>query len=134
MTLVARVGLVAQFRRRQLPVLLTVCLAPLVALGDTASDTCPESAVRISVDPLGLVTVNGAVVPIELLKETLISLKPKPTEICFAPAHRFTLTPRDATAALNASEALGVPMGLYVDATYKTRLVTLPSNNRSRGP
>ena len=38
-------------RRRQLPVLLTVCLASLVALRDTASDGCPESAVRIHVDP-----------------------------------------------------------------------------------
>jgi hypothetical protein len=122
-------------RRRQLPVLLTVCLASLVALGDTASDDCPESAVRIHVDPLGLVRVNGAVVPPGLLKQMLASLKPKPTEICFASVRLFTmLTPTEAAAALDASETLGVPMSFYDDATYKTRYLTLPSDNRSRSP
>jgi hypothetical protein len=135
MTLVERVGFGAQFRRRQLPVLLTVCLASQAALADNASDACPKSAVRIYVDDIGFVRVNGAVVPPELLKQMLVSLKPKPTEICVAPVHPpQMLTPTKAAAALDASEALGVPISFYLDATYKTRLLTLPSNNRSRGP
>jgi hypothetical protein len=123
MTLVARVGLVARFRHRQLPVLLTVCLAPLGALADTTSDACPMSAVRIYVDNLGVVRVNGAVVPTELLKQMLISLKPKPTEICVAPTHPppWFATPPEARAALDASEALGVPISFYFDATFRTR-------------
>jgi hypothetical protein len=121
MTLVARVGLGARFRRWQLPVLLTACLAPLVVLGETASDACPESAARVYVDNVGVVRVNGAVVPTELLKQILVSLKPKPTEICVAPAHPPPwFAPREAVAALDASEALGVPISFYSDATFKT--------------
>jgi hypothetical protein len=127
MTLVASVGLGARFLRRQLPVLLTVCLAPLVALGDITSDACPESAVRIYVDNVGVVRVNGAVVPTELLKQVLVSLKPKPSEICFTPAFPgFPMVPPPdavaAVAAVDASEALGVPISFYPDATFKTRL------------
>jgi hypothetical protein len=123
MTLVARVGLGARFRRRQLPVLLTACLAPLVVLGETASDACPESAARVYVDNVGVVRVNGTVVPAELLKQVLISLKPKPTEICVAPTNpppRFATSP-EAAAALAASEALKVPTTFYLDATFRTR-------------
>jgi hypothetical protein len=119
----AAIGLRVRFRRRQLPMLLTVCLAPLVALGDITSDACPESAVRIYVDNVGVVRVNGTVVPAELLKQVLISLKPKPTEICVAPTNpppRFATSP-EAAAALAASEALKVPTTFYLDATFRTR-------------
>src|SRR5580704_2884768 len=119
----AAIGLRVRFRRWQLPMLLTVCLAPLVALGDITSDACPESAVRIYVDNVGVVRVNGTVVPAELLKQVLISLKPKPTEICVAPTNpppRFATSP-EAAAALAASEALKVPTTFYLDATFRTR-------------
>jgi hypothetical protein len=108
-------------------VLLSICFAPLVAFGNTTSGACPESAVRIYVNEVGIVTVNGAVVPTELLKQALISLKPKPVEICYAPARAGCpmVPPRDAAAAataLNASEALGVPVSIYSDAKFERRL------------
>jgi len=123
----ARVSPGARFRRSTLPVLLTVCSASSIALGDTTSDACPESAVRIYVDEIGIVRVNGAVVPTELLKQMLVSLNPKPAEICFAPASpRYPMVPAPDKAAavgpVDASEALGVPIGFYPDATFKTRL------------
>ena len=132
MTLAARFGTEALFYRWVLVVLPALCLASPVALADSMASACPESAVRIYVDDIGIIKVNGAVIPTERVKETLASLKPKPTAVCFAPAHP-PLAPREAVAALDAGVALQVPIYFFEDGDFRVPL-RLPSNNRWRGP
>ena len=132
MTLAARCGTGVPFRRWELLVLLTLCLASSTVLADSMSSACPESAVRIYVNDIGIIKVNGVTILAERVKEVLASLKPKPAAVCFAPAHP-PLAPREAVAALEAGAALGVPIRFFEDGEFRVPF-ELPSNNRWRGP
>ena len=101
---------------------LTLCLAPSVTLGNAMSEGCPDSGVRIYLDAAGVITVNGHVVPPADLPQALASLKPQPTEVCYSRANAQGEPPPGAMAVMEAIIALRLPVSLYTDGTFKTRV------------
>jgi len=96
-------------------------LASSIALGNAASEGCPDSAVRIYVDGVGVITVNGQVVSVAHLSQTLSSLKPRPTEVCYSRANAQGEAPPEVMPVIQAIMALRVPVSFYTDKTFKTR-------------
>jgi hypothetical protein len=121
MTPVARFHPVAGFLRTYL-LLMPLCLASSIALGDAMSEGCPDSGVRIYLDAKGAITVNGQIVRAADLPQALASLKPQPTEVCYSRANPQGEPPPDAMAVMEAIIALRLPVGFYTDATFKTRV------------
>ena len=98
------------------------------------AERCPDTAVRVYLDAVGFITVNGHTVLPEDLSHTVASLKPR--EICFAPVD-LNVKPRpEIRAVFKTVTDLKVPVYLYTDGTFHTRSIStvLPSNNRWRGP
>ena len=100
-----------------------VCLASAPVLGDTqtAPIGCPQTAVRVYVDAVGIITVNDTVVRTADLRRTLASLKPPPAEACYAYADTQNKVPPEAGIALRALAAQRLPITLYTDNTFKTQ-------------
>jgi hypothetical protein len=113
-------GLVARFRRCL--AVFTLCLGSSLAVGSAMSEDCPETGVRIYVDAAGVITVNGHVVSAADLSHVLISLKPAPTEVCYSRANAQGEPPPGATAVMEAIISLRLPVALYTDGTFKTRV------------
>ena len=115
-------GLVARFRllARLRPSALALCLAASIAMGDAMSEECPASGVRIYVDAAGAITVNGQVVLAANLRQSLASLKPQPTVVCYSRANAQGEPPPEAMAVMEAIIALRLPVGFYTDETFKT--------------
>ena len=86
------------------------------------SEECPDSGVRIYLDAAGVITVNGHIVPAAGLPQTLASLKPQPTEVCYSRANAQGEPPPGAMAVMEAIIALRLPVGFYPDGTFKTRV------------
>jgi hypothetical protein len=97
-------------------------LASSIALGNATSAGCPDSAVRIYVDGVGVITVNGRVVSVADLSQTLSSLKPRPTEVCYSRASAQGEPPPEVMPVIQAIMALRVPVSFYTDKTFKTRV------------
>lgn|SRR5215472_5940668 len=120
MALLARFRPIAEFRRSCLTISV-LWLVSSIVLGNATSEGCPDSAVRIHVDGAGVITVNGQVVSVADLPETLSSLKPRPTEACYSRANAQGEPPAEVMAAIKAIMALQVPVSFYTDKTFKTR-------------
>jgi len=101
---------------------LTLCIASSGVLGDTKSEGCPESGVRIYVDASGVVTVNGRAVPASRLPQTLASLMPQPTEVCYSRANAQSEPPPNAMAVMEAVASLRLPVAFYTDGTFTRRV------------
>src|SRR5207244_11678191 len=85
----------------------------------------------------GVITVSGHVVPDAHLPQALASLKQQPTEICYSRANAQGEPPPGTMAVMEAIIALRLPVSLYTDGTFKSRVnlqMRLPSNNRWSGP
>ena len=93
-----------------------------IVLGNATSEGCPDSAVRIYVDGAGVITVNGQVASVADLPQTLSSLKPRPTEVCYSRANAQGEAPPEVMAVIQAIMALQVPVSFYTDKTFKTRV------------
>jgi hypothetical protein len=91
------------------------------------SDACPDTAVQIYVDKEGVITVNGQTTRPEDLLHALESLKPPPTEVCYARANPQGEPAPEATVAIEAIIALRLPVAFYSDRTFRER-VKLPAN------
>ena len=120
MALLARLSPIAEFRHSCL-MISVLWLASALALGNASSEGCPDSAVRIYVDGAGVVTVNGQVVGVADLSETLLSLKPRPTEVCYSRANAQGEPPAEVMTVIKAIMVLRVPVSFYTDKTFKTR-------------
>ncbi|HXY96690.1 MAG TPA: hypothetical protein VEH00_06910 [Steroidobacteraceae bacterium] len=85
-------------------------------------------------DAAGFITVNGQAATAENLTQTVASLNPR--EVCFAPVALNGRPPAEIKFAFNTVTKLKLPVYLYSDQTFQTRIryATLPSNNRWRGP
>ena len=120
MASLARFRAIAEFRRSCLAISV-LWLASSIVLGNATSEGCPDSAVRIYVDGAGVVTVNGRVVGVADLSETLSSLKPRPTEVCYSRANAEGEPPAAVMDVIKAIMTLRVPVGFYTDKSFKTR-------------
>jgi hypothetical protein len=74
------------------------------------------------VDGAGVITVNGQVASVADLPQTLSSLKPRPTEVCYSRANATGQPPPEVMAVIQAIMALRVPLSFYTDKTFKTRV------------
>ena len=99
-----------------------LCLASSVALGDPTFEGCPDSAVRIYLDVAGFITVNGHVVRAADLSQAVISLKPSPSAVCFAPVDPLSQPSPEAVAVIKAIIALRLPTLFYTDGTFTERV------------
>jgi hypothetical protein len=97
-------------------------LVSSIVLGNATPEGCPDSAVRIYVDGAGVITVNGQVASVAELPQTLSSLKPRPTEVCYSRANAQGEPPPEVMAVIQAIMALRVPVSFYTDKTFKTRV------------
>ena len=97
-------------------------MASSIVLGNATSEGCPGSAVRIYVDGVGVITVNGQVVSVVDLSRMLSSLKPRPTEVCYSRANAQGEPPPEVMPVIRAIMALRVPVSFYTDKTFKTRV------------
>ena len=120
MALLTKLHTIAEFRRSCL-MISVLWLAATLALGNASSEGCPDSAVRIYVDGTGVVTVNGKVVSAADLSETLLSLKPRPTEVCYSRTNAQGEPPAEVMTVIKAIMVLRVPVSFYTDKTFKTR-------------
>jgi hypothetical protein len=121
MALLATFRTIAEFGRSRLTISV-LWLVSSIALGNTTSEGCPDSAVRIYVDGAGAITVNGQVASVADLPQTLSSLKPPPTEVCYSRANAQGNPPPEVMAVIQAIMALRVPVSFYTDRTFKTRV------------
>jgi hypothetical protein len=119
-TLEGKMGLIARFSL--CAPALALCIGTPVALGNTMTDACPESGVRIYVDGAGVITVNGHLVPAANLSAALASLRPKPTEVCYSRANAQGEPPPGAMEVMAAVVSLQLPVSFYTDGTFKTRV------------
>ena len=110
-----------EFRRSCLTIAVLL-LASSVVLGNSSSEDCPDSAARIYMDGVGVIAVNGQVVSVADLPQTLSSLKPRPTEVCYSRANVQGEPPPAVMAVIQAIMALHVPVSFYTDKSFKTRV------------
>jgi hypothetical protein len=108
-------------RRGCLTISVLLLVSSIVA-GNATSEGCPGSAVRIYVDSAGVITVNGQIASVADLPQTLSSLKPRPTEVCYSRADAQGEPPPEVMAVIQAIMALRVPVSFYTDKTFKTRV------------
>jgi hypothetical protein len=73
-------------------------------------------------DGVGVIAVNGQVVSVADLPQTLSSLKPRPTEVCYSRANVQGEPPPAVMAVIQAIMALHVPVSFYTDKSFKTRV------------
>ncbi|MBS0394796.1 MAG: hypothetical protein JSR54_09225 [Proteobacteria bacterium] len=85
---------------------------------------CPLSAARVGVSARGAVAVNGTIVPIEHLAESLRALRPRPTEICYFREKPAGAPPASVRTIIDAIASLKWPISFYADAAFTTRATT----------
>jgi hypothetical protein len=86
----------------------------------TVALPCPDSAVRISVDTVGVITFNGQVIRAADLQQALVSLNPSPTEVCLFRANSPEGLPRETAVALGTIVSMRLRILSYTDATFRT--------------
>jgi hypothetical protein len=134
MAAVARFCSVARLRCGCLLAAFYLASSAAIAQTQDVIGRCPDTAVRIYLDAAGFITVNGNTVTPENLSQTVASLKPR--EVCFAPVDPNAQPRPEITTVFRTITELKLPVYLYTDRTYQTRVRRnmLPSNNRWRGP
>ncbi len=85
---------------------------------------CPLSAARVGVSARGAVAVNGTIVPVEHLAESLRGLRPRPTEICYFREKPAGAPPASVRTIIDAIASLKWPISFYADAAFTTRATT----------
>jgi hypothetical protein len=84
----------------------------------SAGKPCPKTGARVLVTAMGIVTVNGKVVPVDNLGAVLNGLAPRPTEVCYFREKPKGDPPAAVKIAVNAIISTHLPISFYSDASF----------------
>ena len=101
----------------------TVAALLLVAMlisGGSMAAGCPDTGAKVFLTADGRVTLNGRKVEAAHLAAELKALAPKPTVICYSRESPQGDPPPAMTVVLEAIMSVGLPVGLFSDATFQT--------------
>jgi hypothetical protein len=94
---------------------------PANATAGTAAKPCPTTGARVLVTAMGIVTVNGKVVPVDSLAAALNGLAPRPTEVCYFREKPKGEAPAAVKIAVNAIISTHLPISFYSEASFAHR-------------
>ncbi len=96
--------------------------APPATTADAASTKpCPKSGAKVLVTAMGIVTLNGKVVPVDSLTSALSALAPRPTEVCYFREKPKGEAPAAVKIAVNAIISTHLPISFYSDSSFAHR-------------
>jgi hypothetical protein len=94
--------------------------------GAAATSPCPKTGAKVLVTALGIVKLNGTVVPVDNLAAALNAVTPRPTEVCYFREKAAGEPPAAVRIATNAIISTRLPISFYSDASFSSR-VGMPS-------
>jgi hypothetical protein len=94
--------------------------------GTAATSPCPLTGAKVLVTALGIVKLNGMVVPVDNLAAALSALTPRPTEVCYFREKAAGEPPAAVRIATSAIISTRLPISFYSDASFSSR-VGMPS-------
>jgi hypothetical protein len=98
-------------------------IAVLAIVGCSDQQTnhgCPASGVRVYVTRDGTIHLNGATVVVENFQNTLASITPPPTVVCYSRDTAAAEPHAHAVRVVDAIIALRLPVSFYTDESFAT--------------